>query len=88
MSNKELGERVKAARVRAGLTQTELGRHLGIDKGKISLVENGHRDLSAREALAVAKATGISVDRLLGEDAADKRDPDLAGFGCVCPKAA
>jgi len=50
MSNEELGARVRAVRGRAGLTQTQLGEKLGLDKGKVSLIEHGKRAVSAMEA--------------------------------------
>jgi transcriptional regulator with XRE-family HTH domain len=79
MSNKELGERVRAARMLAGLTQTELGQCLGLAKGKISLIENGKRGLTAREAVEIARAVKRSVGDLLADD----RPRTPIGGGCV-----
>jgi len=49
-----LAERLRAARRRAGLTQTELARRLGLDEGTIVDLEAGRRRLSKRTAAALA----------------------------------
>lgn len=36
-----IGEKVKEARLKKGLTQLQLAQKLGIDQGRLSLIENG-----------------------------------------------
>lgn len=44
----KLGQRVKAHRLRVGMTQEQLGNETGLDRGYISGVERGVRNPSLR----------------------------------------
>lgn len=59
-------ERLKAARLRAGLTQSALGRQMRISPAWISHLENGNRLPSAGMLVRLADALGVSTDYLLG----------------------
>ena len=48
---KDLGAAIKQARIRRGLTQTELASKLGIDQARISAIEHG--------------ATGVAVSSIM-----------------------
>jgi transcriptional regulator with XRE-family HTH domain len=70
-----VGPRVKEARRfrNSPLTQEELASKLqilgwDIDRFGVSKIERGQRQVTDKEILMLAKALGISVIRLLGED--------------------
>lgn len=66
-ASKEMGARIAAARSRAGLTGTQLGRELGLGKDQISKIESGKRRVDVAELAKLAAALGVSVRSLLGE---------------------
>jgi transcriptional regulator with XRE-family HTH domain len=77
-----IGDRVKAARERRGLTQADLGRNLGLGADQISKIEHGTRNVGGHELLAIAELTGVRYLDLLRDRAAvayrdkDKRTPE------------
>ena len=65
------GAYIREARIRAGLSQTELSERLELMavytcRGSISRIENGHRAVTDIELNAIAKACGVSVGYLFG----------------------
>ena len=62
----ELGHRVKAARVKAGLPATEVAQVVGLTKDKLSKIESGRRRVAPVEMPALASALGVSVAYLRG----------------------
>lgn len=60
------GKRLHAAREQAGLTQTELGRLLGVSQRAIAHWERTPTALYPEQLEALAKALDISADELLG----------------------
>ena len=62
------GDRLRAARSKAGLTQTELAVALGdrYTGSMISMVEHGHSALLLDGATAAARELGVSLDYLVG----------------------
>jgi transcriptional regulator with XRE-family HTH domain len=74
----ELGARIRAARVAAGLTQTELGGP-DVTVSYVSRIESGARRPDARVLEAFASRLGVSVDELLTEPVSeDERTALLA----------
>lgn len=59
------GERIKAARKRAGMTQAELANKLGISYVGISQWENNLRSPKYKTLRRIAAALNVSVDSLL-----------------------
>lgn len=60
-----LGDRVRAAREAAGLTQLELAERLGWTKQALYAIESGQiRDPGVSRVAAIARALGVSVDEL------------------------
>jgi transcriptional regulator with XRE-family HTH domain len=63
------GETVRRLRKERRWTQQELGAKAGFPPGTISHIENGRNDNPTQETLdKLARALGISVGQLLGED--------------------
>jgi transcriptional regulator with XRE-family HTH domain len=57
--------RLRAARVRAGVTQEELARRLGRKQSFVSKCERGERRLDVVEARAFCVALGVSFPRFV-----------------------
>lgn len=83
----EFGEALRQARLRAGLSQNELGRRAGINAGTINRLETAEREPTGREqvtALAVAlDLAPLDRQRLLAS-AGLLPDP-LAALGAADP---
>jgi len=69
-----IGERVRLARKNAKppITQTDLAARLQVQGSKlervtISKIETGYREVTDVEAVAIAKALGVTVGWLIGE---------------------
>lgn len=72
--NELINRRLKAARERVGLTQSELAERLGFkDRQTLTAIETGQRKLSAEELLRAVDVLGVDIDyftdpfRLVGE---------------------
>ena len=62
------GRRLRLLREKAGFSQAELARRSGIARPSIVRAEGGAREgLHAASLFKVARALGISVDRLIGD---------------------
>lgn len=60
-----LGDRVRAAREAAGLTQVQLADRLGWPRQHLHRIETGAvRDPGVSRVLAIARALGVTVDEL------------------------
>lgn len=73
------GQRLRAYRETAGLSQSELADHLGVHRSNIGFWENS--GLAPRSDLLVpmAKVLGVEVSDLLGQTARPKRNAAPAG---------
>ena len=60
-----VGARLKALRKKKGWTQAELAEWLGLDRGYLSEVERGERNVTLATLEVIAKGFGLSVSRLL-----------------------
>ncbi len=61
----ELAARVRAARITAGRTQTELAEVLGVSPTSISRLESASRSVGLLEAAVICEALGITLQDLL-----------------------
>jgi transcriptional regulator with XRE-family HTH domain len=75
-----IGERVRLAREKAKplITQADLAARLQVEglrleRVTISKIETGYREVTDVEAVAIAKALGVTVGWLLGETEEIKR---------------
>jgi len=63
---KPLGERIKQARVEAGITQKQLAEELDVAQPMMNKYENGTRRIPAMYLPDICKILKISSDTLLG----------------------
>ncbi|MDP2704514.1 MAG: helix-turn-helix transcriptional regulator [bacterium] len=61
----KLGKNLKRIRTAKGISQGEVGRILGVDKGFVSNIENGKTNPTLATITKLAKALGVSSDELL-----------------------
>lgn len=62
-----VGGNVKQARERAGVSQEELARQLGISVFTVSRIERGAVGVSVRRLRELAQALGVTAGSLLGD---------------------
>lgn len=67
ISERVLGERIRAARMSAGLSQQEMARAIGVDQPAVSRIEAG-RDVSSILLAKIADATSQEFDFFLRND--------------------
>ena len=65
---KRLGNRIKNARLSAGLTQEKVAELVGVSRAAISRWELGEIEPKIEHLVALSDSLGISVDHLLGID--------------------
>ena len=70
------GERLRAARLRANLTQAELGHAVGISQSMVGSLERGARAASPDTARQLAAALGVARDWLLDREGDRAATPD------------
>jgi transcriptional regulator with XRE-family HTH domain len=49
----------------SGRSQNEVADFLGIDKGAMSLLLNGKREMKIREAVTLSKLLGLTLDQVI-----------------------
>ncbi len=64
MQSNRIGNLLAGARLKAGMTQAELAKKLGVRQNMISDYERGKRRISRSMAKRLAKSLGIKVERL------------------------
>lgn len=60
-----MGEKLKAARLAAGLTQAQLAERLGIPQSSIARYEAGAREPLASTLKSMAEALGCTMEELI-----------------------
>lgn len=65
--NEQLGENIRDARIKAGLTQSQLAQLIGMGTSTISNYENGRRYISLETTVVIAIALGVSLQDLVPE---------------------
>ena len=65
---KEIGERVRQARMRKGMTQAQLAKKMNVDQSCVSLWESEKTNPAKKLHKKLAKVLGCTVDELLRED--------------------
>jgi transcriptional regulator with XRE-family HTH domain len=74
-----LGARVKAARLRKGLTQKELSTMIGASPSWIHLLEDGQQNAMIHSLRRTADALGVSVHSLLPPSSVASAGEEVAG---------
>jgi transcriptional regulator with XRE-family HTH domain len=64
----ELGSRLKAERLRSGLSLREVARRLGVSPSFVSQMENGKSQPSVATLYSVTQLLGLSIDELFAQD--------------------
>lgn len=57
-----------AARKKAGMTQNEVAKALGVTQAAVSFWESGRNQLRGKQMVKLANIFGVTVDELLRED--------------------
>ena len=60
-----LGENLRAARAKLGLTQEQVAERSGVQAGEVSRIESGKRDPQLSTILKLAKAVEVKPGQLL-----------------------
>lgn len=63
--SKRLGDNIKKIRTRKGMSQGDICRALDMDRGYMSTIENGKKNITIQQLERLAQALGVSVDKLL-----------------------
>jgi transcriptional regulator with XRE-family HTH domain len=61
----KLGQNIKKIRMRKKMSQGDIARFLGLDRGYISNIENGKKNPTLATLHKIANALGVGVDNLL-----------------------
>jgi transcriptional regulator with XRE-family HTH domain len=61
-----VGRRIRAARLKYGMTGAELARRVGITPQNLNVIERGNTDPRASHVAAIARVLRVSTDYLLG----------------------
>lgn len=73
-----IGNKIKAARIAKGMTQEELGKHLGLQKSAIAKYENGRVVNIKRSTLKkISDVLDIRASELIFED---QKQPEPTGL--------
>jgi transcriptional regulator with XRE-family HTH domain len=70
-----LGSRLKAARMRSGMSLREVARQLSVSPSFISQMENGKSQPSVATLYSIAQLLGVSVDALFAPERVDPPTP-------------
>ncbi len=62
----QLGDKIKGLRKKAGMTQSELAKRLGISGSAVGMYEQGRREPDNKTLLKLCSVFGITTDYLLG----------------------
>lgn len=66
LKEETLGQRIKAQRIRIGMTQDDLSEKLLIPKVSVSAYENDRIDIKGSRIVELAKVLGVTPNYLLG----------------------
>jgi transcriptional regulator with XRE-family HTH domain len=72
-----IGRRIREARESAGLTQTALGRRVGISYQQLMKYEHGKTRMPVHRVMDIAKVLGVPVFVLLPPKAVGQRNPAM-----------
>jgi transcriptional regulator with XRE-family HTH domain len=58
-------ENLKAARLKCGLKRSELAERTGLTQQYLSLIETGHKNITLKTMMALARVVGCNVSDML-----------------------
>jgi transcriptional regulator with XRE-family HTH domain len=76
---RSLGQRVRAARDEAGITQTQLAEGIGLTRSSVANLEAGRQRIMLHVAVSIAELLGTQLSELIVE--AEQRGFDLERLG-------
>jgi transcriptional regulator with XRE-family HTH domain len=68
MTNTTIGQKVKALREKAGLSQGQIAQFLGVDQSNISKCEKGERQFQVDHLERLGSLFGVSLGDLMNEE--------------------
>lgn len=68
MTNTMIGQKVKALREKAGLSQGQIAQFLGVDQSNISKCEKGERQFQVDHLERLGSLFGVSLGDLMNEE--------------------
>jgi len=77
LTHEALGERLRAAREAAGLTQEEAASQLGVSRPTLAQIEAGRRKITGLELVRLSSLYGRTITDLLAENFAPAAEPVL-----------
>lgn len=80
LEEREIGARIKALRNKRGLVLEELAARTGFTKGYLSKVENSKKAPPVSTLIEIAKALGVRLSEIFGEDGS------LTSRCCLTPR--
>ena len=63
--SQKLGNNIKKIRTQKKMSQGDICRALDMDRGYMSAIENGKKNITIQQLERLAQALGVSVDKLL-----------------------
>ena len=75
-----IGSRIRAARLKYGMSQAELARRIGITPNSLNEIEHGRSEPLASRVEAIARVLGVSTDVLHGLRKAEDNDQNQRRF--------
>lgn len=63
--SQKLGKNIKKIRIQKGMSQGDICRALDMDRGYMSAIENGKKNITIAQLERLASALDVSVDKLL-----------------------
>ena len=61
----KLGKNIKRIRTRKGMSQGDICRALDMDRGYMSAIENGKKNITIQQLGRLAQALNVTADQLL-----------------------
>lgn len=61
-------------REKIGVTQAFIAKETGIDRSKLSLFENGYKQLSSEEKKRISQALGMNIFQCFGQKKSKKQE--------------
>ena len=78
--DRAIGQRLRAYRLAAGMSQTAVGDHLGVTFQQIQKYEKGVNRLSGARLVAVTELLHVKPDQLLGTNGAGPSQDEFAAL--------